>query len=1490
MATYNFDFSVELSKEQTIEIFAQVGNDSRLSPVDLKWLGIDNDFEKWDTDELVKVTKVLVAYLNANSTPFPYWLSEWDEICVVDTYTFYDQIDCFKEAGLKVSYAQWNKLENCLEGSELDGMSAFVADGSKKILYLSTKSRFEEVKPIEWLQVNHLAKLGNNLDDKGFIDFLSMFANFKVVSETVVDLPTIGNVMSTYSQARFNFERGEIQTGRDFAVRSKAFVNGCGMLSNKILMMLLALQLAGMSEWGVGQTVIDGTIAFLTQLWEEEDLYGQVMDSNQQLRTIRENTCSLLKVVPNYQFPYFRLENNNSKDGVAEAVNYCIENKIPFMTDKNAMKRLVTGAGVTALAAAMLFDEEDGIAKLSTILDIAKPGKVLNRGWNMVAIAAEQGLDFQENFRPYVQAGLVFEHDADTHIVVKGDKRLTLTHDGRLLTNGSGVGLTKKGFAYSARKTLRGTLNSISIKEGETLDSIKADMELKLSEILSSDRTIKSTDSTEDKVIFKYRGKELIKYKGLNQDIILSTKYGCSFEVRKLATSKSLYISVTVVYFADDCEIKGRGIAIKAVLKKGNNVYILTEDGQEIEWEVALNSECLKGTASRLHQYAEYLLDQTGKQSFINFSTNILRTPAMEGSYYEQDLNDETCDFYTWWKENTKQYIIRDFVDYETYFKPIILGHVGLDSDCSNDKVYEALANDVNKDIRLVNPVSKKYTLDIEEALDPSGKLVFVEEVVRGVLAPYTFQVEMATVRECTVPAQSPTLQQLCATYAAKPELGYKLLKDAHITENAILGCAAMALNDPSLRGLDDSDDLSQEGSKWEDSDSYTLTAKEIATVLNVSQFGMGYANIYDANEDPFLAFSEPGVEKKFKAKGLVNKVGLVQKIPGSKFTVKEVIDGTSWNYQVNVGTGYNVASVLTCEAALARYALIRASKAKDKAATQQALNRLKLIAKTQGLGWITGYEDSWLCGFNLNGMELANELHEFRKLYVDDFKTLSGNIIKGKTFGEIITQLTDRLEAISGIKFEQAVVVQFLWGYRIARGISALEKYSDTNSVAKAFSMTAEDMQMVAIAGAMRRCDQGRFANFLDANEEDEDSTGISVWTYLNSMWSQVQDQIPFFLRRKLYKSMIVQTEFADLTRSINNASEIGGKQNSNSRVLVKNDLTTGSSKVTVLLPEGEVEVPLVPLEFGSIDEKETADNDAPYGLDVNEDFYSFGQLHGAFEYLHRYCPLNEEGKRDLTSTPDKVVKLKNSDQVLNFWVDTLSSKELIERAAQRYPNGVVIYSADGTDDNKTCDLEVYFNFQDLLLSAAFMGGGQSTGIALNIAELLLGISSPYANRPNGWTTRARNLLAGIQGQMREMMKAGLLRRIGRVKPFAQGSKVMTSHSVPNVEIIERGVSYSIPVFLVNPHDDLVKVGNYKAGDYCAMFRTPQIAKCYGVLLFDETVSIGHIECNAFLNAKTHRGDGDGDPCAIEKLHTPDNAHLIVEAYWEVLETRKGR
>jgi hypothetical protein len=1496
---YNFDFNrTDISTEEAQAILEEIGNDSRLTEIDLKWLGLDySPPEKWNELEILNNCRLLAAYLNIGESPFPYrFFNQYKEVVIIDGFSGHIELDCILASGLKVTAARWNNRELKLEGFEYSQqIKEYKGDTPiKDTLFLSDKTKANvPYLNVSVLRAHNLINILEKLTAEEAADFIASFANLERVAPGVIQLHTTG-FLATYATATINFIEEKITTGREFNVRSKGFLTGFGLLQSSTLMALLTLQIVGLNNQKVAQTKIDGTIAFLTQLWEEEDLYGQVMDSNQQLRTIRSNTASVLGVEKLGVFPYFRLVNNNTRDGVLEAVNYCIENKIPFFTDKNAMKRLVLGAGVTALAAAMLFDEEDGIAKLTTILDVAKPGKVLNRGWNMVAIAAEEGLPFQKYFNKYEQAGLVLT-DKATNIIVRGDKRMTLTHDGRVLTNGSGVGMVNrtKGFSYSARKTLRGTLNAISLKEGESLNNVAAQIESELSEILSSGEIIRSNGRKEDKIIYSFRGKELIKYRGLNQDIILSSEHGASFKVHKLATSKSISVQVTVIYFADDYEVKGRGIGIKAVLKKASKTtYVLDENNNKVQWEVALNSECLKGNASRIHQYCEYLLDLTGKQSYLNVGESTLTAPSgKDGEYEVQDLKDEGAKFYQWWSANTKEFHIRSYVDYENYFKPLMLAHVGM-ADKEDADIYAALAEDANKDIALVNPKTGKYVLSIEEAMDTSGKLVYVEETVRGVLAPFTFQVEMATVRECTVAAQSPTLQQLCATYAAKPELGYNLLQDAQDTENGILGCAAMALNDPSISNLDNSPELSKEGANWEKV-SFSISAKVIANELNLSKFGMGYADIYNPNEDPFFAFSEPGVEKKFKASGLVNTVGLTQTLEGGKFNVLQVIEGTSWNYQVNVGTGYNVASVLTCEAALARYALVRAAKAGNKESAMKALKRLRLAAQAQGMGWITGYEDSWLAGFNFEGMALADELHEFRKGYTDDFKTFSGKIREGLTASKVIERLQDRLEAIAGIKFDTEVVKQFLWAYRIARGISAIEKYSSTESVQKAFALSEEDMHMLGIAGAMRRSDQGKFGNFITELSEDEDETGVSVWTYLGTIWEKVQDTIPYFLRRKLYKSMIVQSEFAGLTRQIVAGIE-GGKPVEGNRVKVSNDYAKGTTSIVVSLPEGEIECSVVPLEFGSRDEKFVkGEYEEPYGTVLADgEWYSFGELGGAFEYEFKYCPLNEDGTRDLSRVPDKTVKLKSDygfDETLHFWFGTLSSQEIIKRAALRYPNGCLIESLDGTP------LEVYFDFNALLRSAAFMTGGQSTGIALNIAELLINISRPYANRPSGWSTRARNLLSGVQGQMREMMKKGLLRRIGRTRPFAQGSKVMTSHSVPNVDVIEGGETYSLPVFLVNPKDDLVKAGGYLNGDYVAVFRTPMIAKCYGVLIFDETVSIGHIECNAFLNAKTHRGDGDGDPCAIERLGNAyeEEARVykktpITQAYAKVLDSRR--
>ncbi|WP_199330919.1 MULTISPECIES: A1S_2505 family phage non-structural protein [unclassified Calothrix] len=1473
----------KMPKEEAIALFEEIIKDERLDLIDSMWLNRSMEsYQTWTNTTLQFYARVLASYLNANSTPFPRWLAKYDAIVLVDSVNSLTKIKTIKEFGIPLYSALWDGKEKKLKPSksyQTYGVLEYQYDTRQpNTLYLSSRSKCPWVRPLEWLDAAHITKISESLSNHEKAEFLSGFSSFKLIEPGVLTLSPSG-ITAGYSEAIFDFNNAVIKTGRDHNVRSQGFLGGVGVMTNTTLMVLLGLQIGKLNQWSVGQTTLDGIVAGLTQLWEEQDLYGQVMDTNQELRTIRENTCSLLKVSPDPIFPYFRLENNNSKDGVAEAVEYFSIKRIPFMTDKNAMKRIVIGAGVTALCVAMDFD----LDIFSTILDVKKPGKVLNRGWNKIAIAAEQGLDFQDGYQPYEQAGLVLKHISEegeeTDIVVKGDKAMTLTHDGRFLTNGSGVGLTRKKFAYSARKTLRATFNAVSLKKDESLDSVKAEIEKELMAILASDKVITHNSKHKDKVIFKFRGKELIKYRGLNQDIILSSKYGCSFQVRKLATSKSLSIQLTVVYFASDYEIKGRGIGIKAVLKDGRKVSISRRDGSDLNWEVALNSECLKGNAARLHQYCEWLLEQTGKSSYLvtDYQTKEferLHTPSLteEGVYDVQDLADETCHFYKWWEGRSESYFIRDYVDYENYFQTLVLGHAKMGNKGDYSLVEKALSHEANAVITLINLKTGKPTNKIQEALTEDG-LVLIEERVTGVLAPYTFQVEMATTRETTVAAQSPTLQQLCSAYAAYPSLGYALLENAQETEDAIIGCAAMALNDPTLLDLNNSGELSVEGKDWEVG-SKDISAKEIAESLNPSMFSMGYANIYGESDDPFLAFSEPGTDKKFKPSVLVNQVGINAPMEGGKvdFSVRDVIEGTAWNYQVNVGSGYNMSSVMACVAAMTRYEWIKASKAKDKVAFAKAMEKMKLVAKVQGMCWLTGYEDSWLCGYNLKGMELANKLHMFRKGYVAKSKDN-----EEVNFSAVIEQIKGQLEKIANTKFSDNEVIMFLWAYRIARAISALEKYtSGPEGVAKAFNLTdegvedKEDLDMVALCGAMRRCDQGRFANFLTPEEEDNsEAGGISVWMFLRERWVDVQNKVPYFLRRKIYKSMIVQTEFADLTRNISAAGdETSLRKNESPRVKRKPTANAGESRVLVTLPDADIDLPFIPLEYSSVDE----DN---YGTVVSgsTEFLKFKQLGGAFEVVRRFCPIGEDGKRDTKYRKADATKVLKSvykvtdfngteyqfDETLHFWTEALSAEETLKMAHNRYPNGCVICSIDGKNPDKETDLEVYFNFGALLKSAAFMGGGSSTGIGLSIVELLHGMVDRYENRPKNWTTKARNALAGIQGQMREMLKAGLLRRIGRTEPFAQGGKVMSSHSCPNEIVTHEGVEYSIPVVKMNPNDDIVKVGGYIEGSVVAVYRTPQIAKLYCIVVMDENVSLGHIEVNALLWAKSNRGDGDG-------------------------------
>lgn len=1464
-----------VSQAEAISLLEGMAQDPRLSVSDLLWLGYEpqviltaigegvGEVTSIDYDDSLVIYNVIQAYLAKGVTPFPTWImEEYEAVVLVDSFdcSNFNFAEAMFSSGIALQYATskstWvnGKKVISYEASDMyleEGATPYCG-GEGIYLFISSNKALvgqqvngRAIKSVEHLYALSVLKLVELMSNEEKVDLLCAFGMSKI-DDTKVGLG-ISKYRSSYHQLVFNFEETTITGGREFKVRAGGFLSGFGSFDASSFMVLIGLELGTFRE-SISQSVVDGKLAFLTQLWEEEDVYGQVMDANQQLRVVRENTWSIIRVPmkgeskkvgdvktysTNAKFPYFKLWNNNSKAGVDEATAYCLANNIGFMVDKNAMKRITVGAGVAAYYGHM--DVEGGV--FTTFLDVAKAGKLLNRGSNAVAIAAMEGLDWQEGYTPYVDSAMQITYK-DEVIVVKGDRKMTLSHDGTFLTNGSGVGISNTTWAFSVPQTLRGTLNAINLRKGELITNAAAEMQMALADALSVGKVISNKDH--DRTVFEFRGRKILSAKGLNRSIYIGPDVSVG-KVKCLATSSSIGVTATVRYFTSDTEPKVRGIGIKASLKSADATGFKVVG--ESDWEVALNSECLKGSAARIMQYCEYLFSLTGKVSYLNTESLTVTTPTGEnGEYVVEDMNDMSSGFYQWWAVATKEYVLEDTVDFY-YFCFLVLGHAGVGEyqpgfkhtlwPVSIDGGYV-----VDWDLLFDSIPSKLSVVGVNNAdqlrmvVELGGFTTLrVQEEVRGVMAPYVFQVELASVRECSTGGTSGTLQQLTSVYLGNPGLAYALLKDAPETEKAILGMVASALNDPSVMYSEDSEDLSKEGKSVELVSGYKITPALIASRLNTSTFGMSGPRFYTPNSDPVLEFSKD-CGTKFEPKCLVNRVGLTEVIEGgAKYTFQDVQEGTSWNYQVNVGTGYNMASISLVDGAIARYAYEKAVAAGNGASAEIALAKLKLTSRVAYICWITSYEDAWLAGYNPGGMALAQALHEGRR----------GAIAKnadsaGMDRVQIVDDLIGKLKDISGIEFSRKEVDKYLFYFQTARAISQLERYdsfADGSKAVATFGFGEEHIQFMALAGAFRRCDQGSFANYVEAESEGNEGSGSSIWTLLAKHWDVVQNQLPYFLRRKIYLAMCVHSNLAQQRRDLKAVDSYDG-----GTALLDNVSTVDSAYLSV---------PVVTVR--------DVVEEIPYL--VAED------AAGAFDYLINACPLGVDGLRDMSINPVKTVKLEGEDaELLVYTPQVRAAADLIKMAAKRYPLGLIISSGEASNDGG--DLGVYLNFDSLLGCSAIMGGDQSTGLMLQVAQFIIAISRSIDQRPErNFGSMVRNQISAIQGAIRGMMSSGLLRRIGRTKPNAQGGKVRTSHNCAD-RIID-GVA--IPVVRMNPSDDLVRVGKYFDGCYVSISRTPQIAEIYAVLELSDKVHVGYVECSAIHWALSNRGDGDGDGCNVKNL-----------------------
>jgi hypothetical protein len=388
---------------------------------DAAWLGLMNNVPNpfSYSEELLQLqTSRLQAYLMLGAPVFPF-PSDTKGIIFVDDAPETEVVQAFMMSGIPCYGAEWDEEEGLVgvEWSAYYTQIAFSPEGKAEVkteAWTIPPFNKEEagepkelmcigevyqgccplVKPLAFYQVRHLVAILEGLGPEEMAEFVAGVTGMKVKEPGVVTLePAFGNTLA-WAEVTFDFVRHVISTGREFPQRLETFITHIGAIHVGVSMALQAIEIAGL-DGETSQRRIDTMLASRTQVFEEEDNYGAAMFDDEQLRTIREHSIALLDVDEGWEYPYFSLRDNNNPDGVAQCIQWLIQEGREFFPDKNGMKRVVVDEGVTALMLGMVGDT--GVF----VTDVQREKKTMNRNWQAVAIRAQQGLPWMDGFREY---------------------------------------------------------------------------------------------------------------------------------------------------------------------------------------------------------------------------------------------------------------------------------------------------------------------------------------------------------------------------------------------------------------------------------------------------------------------------------------------------------------------------------------------------------------------------------------------------------------------------------------------------------------------------------------------------------------------------------------------------------------------------------------------------------------------------------------------------------------------------------------------------------------------------------------------------------------------------------------------------------------------------------------------------------------------------------------------------------------------------------
>jgi hypothetical protein len=1335
-----------------------------------------------------------------------------------------------------------------------------------------------------------------------------------------------------FNSVEVNLATAEFRTNRIRKLRNNGFVKRIGEVNVMPLTALIAFQLVGS---GIdNQVQLEGFLAALTQVFEEEDTYGKQMEEHDQLRVIRAASVMLLEPVGSRHgksFPYFYLKNSNKPETISEGAIYYLSRGIICFPDKYYSKRLVVGAkGCAALGVFMYEDKQS----MGYITDCSKESKAGTRPWQALTIAASEGYPNlilpsgkisdkpNPDYRPHKRSRFVLSTPDLEDVFIEGDMIWMGAGNSRLDGNGSGCGSSTIGYASKVGKSVTGTLNGINFPAGMTIQEVAASVEAKLAVLVKKPRVWNVNGSV---TVFKYQGKDLLRYSGHNQQILIDES--SDYEVRCLITSNSITVKLTVNMVSNGYkEPKLRGFGIKVVAKDTGMVILDKNTGKTLPYQLYVGIESRKGDFQAMfHMYANSL---PGDSITRHICGHLITYDANNNVLHDSDLADPNSLFYQWKNANIKDVVLVHKLNLDDW--KFFVKHHG---------------DSVDKDLT--------YTID--------GDVVTVQETSEVVFGWYPVQLECSTVIESTN-ASGPILERIAAKYAFDEQLGTNHDIAAQEQVQTFCKMAEMAFNVPGKFEIEVQDVAIPKGISFGKIHQYnnsmlsTGSAKEIGDLV------------------PYLAFNDYNekVKKSLRKTAFaVTKVQLFKVLPkddrtpvDAKFAFMPLLGQISKIMTIQVGWTWGMSASLWMAAWIKSYQYRNnicdcngemLATEKDVADVMKAASICSLIVH-EGLS--LAVDPKTLPLFFGKGPE-EPEYVSFRSSFKGCHSYNDGEKWINFDRDTTVSELIKNLKAVSGYDCDVTTMNYLTSAFRWVRGMGILEseglglsEESSNKTLVKLGRAKGRDGKVFKTAytfgGTLNEENQEQFVNILGL---DDVATTVLMG----------------LCRRMSQGVMGARFDVDEFARHIvNSETEINSEFRSSWQVFTKyyaDNISLNKLIPTALL--GRIEcvgsiwaemtdfkveeikhyengaggrfrrsVAATTLDIDTINLGACSRLDAGEALMYNWDVMPFKHepgsadyTHGAFETQLVHCPVTfvevdgvkvckplcDANTKQFATTKaawsaSYAAELPNGKFREYFNRTTLDAKTILKKAAERYPYGTVL-TAKGKDN-----VQVFIDFGRILRLGSFSAGGSATGIALRIVELLVASAVVPADRKNGYEGEIYSSLSGLSGMMQKWIGPSNMKKGIRGSKDGAGCKTMSSTApkvqdariyywpqltikdnedkdvkvpVCNIKLvngkfvpdISTAKVFTMPVACINPNDHAKQIANIWEGCIVDVGRTPMVATFMALLLEDESVSLGHLEIAARYQGIVNHGDGDGDPIDFTKMAdyiNPSDAHAI--------------